>query len=77
MNSTCMCVYIVHLFTTEAGTIPDKCEHGEIRLVGGTEEYEGNVEVCINSVWSTICDSGWSTNDARVACTQAGYPGLG
>ena len=65
------------LFITENGTIPDNCEHGAIKLVGGTKEYEGNVEICINGVWSVICDSGWSTNDARVACAQAGYPGPG
>ena len=62
------------LFITEKGIIPDNCEHGAIRLVGGSNEYEGNVKVCINGVWSVICDSGWSTNDAWVACNQAGYP---
>ena len=61
----------------ENGIIPDNCEHGAIRLVGDTKEYEGNVEVCINGVWSVICDSGWSNADALVACSQAGYPSPG
>ena len=65
------------MFPVELGTVPDNCIHGEIRLVGGTHDYEGNVEICINGIWSTICDSGWSSNDARVACAQAGYPGGG
>ena len=68
------CLYAsAYCLITENGTIPDNCEHGEVRLVGGYEDYEGNVEVCVSGVWSTICDSGWSTNDALVACAQVGY----
>ena len=51
--------------------------NGEIQLVKGSTDYEGNIKICVNGVWSFICDSGWSTNDARVACTQAGFPGAG
>ena len=58
-------------------TVPDNCTHGAVRLVGGSNQYEGNVEVCINGIWSTICDSGWSSSDAKVACGDAGYPGAG
>ena len=65
------------LFITGNEIVPDNCEHGEIRLVNGGNESSGNVEVCINGVWSLICDSGWSISEARVACTQAGYPGPG
>ena len=65
------------LFISGYEIVPDNCEHGKIRLVNGGNEYSGNVEVCINGVWSLICDSGWSSSDARVACTQAGYPGPG
>ena len=68
---------IILMLPIEKGTVPDNCNHGEIRLVGGIHDYEGNVEICINGIWSTICDSGWSSNDARVACAQAGYPGGG
>ena len=58
-------------------TIPDNCTHGDVRLVGGLLAYEGNVEICINGIWSTICDSGWSNNDVKLACAKAGYPGAG
>jgi hypothetical protein len=34
---------------------------------------EGRVEICINETWSTICDNGWSINDANVVCQQLGY----
>ena len=59
------------------GTASDGCMHGEIQLVGGSTDYEGNIKICVNGVWSFICDSGWSDNDARVACAQAGFPGAG
>ena len=46
---------------------------GELRLVGGSLDNEGRVEICIEETWSTICDNGWTVNDANVACQQLGY----
>ena len=48
------------------------CEYGEIRLVGGSTEYEGHVEICIDNQWGTVCDNDWGTSDAQVVCSQLG-----
>ena len=53
-----------------------RCNHGDLRLVGGSTPYEGLVEICINNQWETICDvaSGyvWRNIEASVACRQLG-----
>ena len=46
------------------------CTYGDIRLAGGTNMYEGTVEVCVNNEWGTVCDDDWDTTDAQVVCRQ-------
>ncbi|ORU90494.1 MAG: hypothetical protein A6F71_05880 [Cycloclasticus sp. symbiont of Poecilosclerida sp. M] len=47
-----------------------------MRLVGGSNPLEGRVEVCINRAWGTICDNGFSSEDATVICNQLNIPFL-
>ncbi|XP_033112784.1 adhesion G protein-coupled receptor L3-like [Anneissia japonica] len=45
----------------------------DIRLINGQHPNEGRVEMFDGGRWGTVCDYGWSIDDAMVACRQIGY----
>ena len=49
------------------------CTEGAIRLLGGTTQYEGRIEVCLNRIWGTVCDDFWGAINAGVVCKQLGF----
>ena len=53
------------------------CTEGAVRLSDGIIDNEGRVEVCVNGVWGTVCDQGWSKTDANIICKQLGLPDTG
>ena len=55
------------------------CTEGNVRLIdenGRVAENTGRVEICINRAWGSICRTLFDANDARVVCSQLGFPRL-
>ena len=48
---------------------------GDIRLVNGSNKFEGRVEYCNNSQWKSVCTAGFSMQEIIVACRQIGFFG--
>ena len=54
-------------------------DHGNLRLVGGSNYRTGIVEIFIepNNTWGIVCDDSWDDSDARVVCRQLGFGNTG
>ena len=48
-----------------------ECDDGEVRLLEA--ERRGQVEVCMNKRWLTVCGNGWNSVAASAMCRQLGY----
>ena len=44
-----------------------------LRLVNGRSQQEGRLEAFVGSEWRPICNTGWTVNNAHVACRQLGF----
>nr|XP_054764215.1 deleted in malignant brain tumors 1 protein-like [Lytechinus pictus] len=62
----------------DAGAICYSGEHPnplQVRLIGGSTNVEGRIEVLYDGSWGTVCDINWDLRDARVVCRMLGYDG--
>ena len=44
-----------------------------MRLIGGSYQWEGRVEIFFAGSWGTITDSDWTNEDAQAVCRMMGY----
>ena len=55
----------------------DSCPDGDIRLVGGSTDNEGNFQICYNNAWGSVCDDNWVIAGSNVVCRQLGFQPCG
>lgn len=52
---------------------PENVHIEDVRLIDGSTENEGRVEVLIHGQWGTICHNNWDHLDANIVCRLLGY----
>ena len=48
-----------------------------MRLSGSSVKYAGRIEICVEKIWTSLCDDSWDFRDALVVCRELGYSPYG
>ena len=70
-------VKVFYLMLIANTIVYSNCSNGDIRLVGGSTDNEGNVQICYNNAWGSVCDDSWGRTDSNVICRQLGFQPYG
>ena len=65
-------VSIVQLHCISTTDDPYPPPTGDVRLVGGVNNYEGRLEIFVNDTWGTVCSDRFGNEEAMVVCRQLG-----
>ena len=49
---------------------------GDVRLIGGSSNYEGRVEIWYENSWVALCDDNFGIKYGGILCQQLGYKGV-
>lgn len=49
------------------------CLDGAVRLRNGNNDLEGRLEICINNAWGTVCEDEFTSDEARIVCSNLGF----
>ena len=72
------CNFLNHCTCLLCSIIADEAyRQGDIRLVGGSYNWEGRVEIYWSGTWGAISDSSWTAAEASVVCRQLQHSGIG
>ena len=48
-----------------------------MRLSGSSVDNAGRIEICVEEIWTSLCDESWDFKDAKVVCKELGYSHYG
>ncbi|XP_061114999.1 deleted in malignant brain tumors 1 protein-like isoform X1 [Conger conger] len=69
----CLPIYSPYVYCTGQGS-SDELNVTMTRVVGGSSNCSGRLEVFQGGHWGTVCGDHWDLNDAVVACRELGCP---
>ena len=48
-----------------------------MRLSGSSVDNAGRIELCVEEIWTSLCDESWDYKDAQVVCRELAYSPYG
>ena len=50
--------------------VGDGCTNDEVQLQGGSNDNEGELQICRDGIWGYVCDNSVIHQNAQVFCRQ-------